>query len=162
RPSHRARSSGNEPNYVAQASRLWGWRASRPQFLRSFDSPGETPGGPTGRMPVLRDAMIHILDTLHLDRPGIIAVTALETSDGIALFDTGADSTFQNIASELRAAGFSPNDVRHVFLSHIHLDHAGAAWCFAEQGATIHVHPRGARHLVDPSKLMESATRIFG
>ncbi len=62
----------------------------------------------------------------------------------------------------MRAAGFAPNDVRHVFLSHIHLDHAGAAWRFAERGATVHVHPRGARHLVDPSKLMESATRIFG
>ena len=106
--------------------------------------------------------MIHVLDTKHLDRPGIIAATALETDDGIALFDTGAAATFNNISAAMRAAGFSPNDVRHVFLSHIHLDHAGAAWCFAEQGATIHVHPRGARHLVDPSKLMESATRIFG
>jgi len=106
--------------------------------------------------------VIHVLDTKHLDRPGIIAATALETDDGIALFDTGAAATFNNISAAMRAAGFSPNDVRHVFLSHIHLDHAGAAWCFAEQGATIHVHPRGARHLVDPSKLMESATRIFG
>jgi glyoxylase-like metal-dependent hydrolase (beta-lactamase superfamily II) len=52
--------------------------------------------------------------------------------------------------------------VRHVFLSHIHLDHAGAAWRFAEMGATIHVHQRGAAHLVDPRRLMESATRIFG
>src|SRR6478672_2418341 len=75
--------------------------------------------------------MIHIFDTLHLGRPGIIAVTALETSD-------------------------------RVVLSHIHLDHAGAAWRFAELGAAIHVHPRGARHLIDPSRLMESATRIFG
>src|SRR5678815_4827760 len=106
--------------------------------------------------------MIHILDTKHLGRPGIIAATALETNDGIALFDTGSAATFENIASAMRAAGFAPNDVRHVFLSHIHLDHAGAAWCFAEQGATVHVHPRGARHLIDPSKLMESATRIFG
>jgi len=106
--------------------------------------------------------VIHVLDTKHLDRPGIIAATALVTDDGIALFDTGAAATFNNISAAMRAAGFSPNDVRHVFLSHIHLDHAGAAWCFAEQGATIHVHPRGARHLVDPSKLMESATRIFG
>ena len=105
---------------------------------------------------------IHVLDTRHGGRPGIIAATALETNDGLALFDTGADATFENIASAMRAVGFAPNDVRHVFLSHIHLDHAGAAWHFAELGATIHVHPRGARHLVDPSRLMESATRIFG
>ncbi len=104
----------------------------------------------------------HVLDTEHLGRPGIIAATALETNDGIALFDTGADATFTHIAASMRAAGFSPNDVRHVFLSHIHLDHAGAAWRFAELGATIYVHPRGARHLLDPSRLMESATRIFG
>ena len=106
--------------------------------------------------------MIHILDTQHLGRPGIIAATALETNDGIALFDTGADSAFTNISTAMHAAGFAPNDVRHVFLSHIHLDHAGAAWRFAEAGATIHVHPRGARHLIDPARLMESATRIFG
>ena len=106
--------------------------------------------------------MLHILDTQHLGRPGIIAAIALETNDGIALFDTGADSTFETVSAAMRAAGFSPNDVRHVFLSHIHLDHAGAAWHFAEAGATIHVHHRGARHLIDPSRLMESAARIFG
>jgi glyoxylase-like metal-dependent hydrolase (beta-lactamase superfamily II) len=106
--------------------------------------------------------VIHILDTEHLGRPGIIAATALETNDGIALFDTGPESTFETISAAMRTAGFSPNDVGHVFLSHIHLDHAGAAWRFAELGATIHVHPRGARHLIDPSRLMQSATRIFG
>ncbi len=106
--------------------------------------------------------MIHVLDTLHLGRPGIIAATALETDNGLALFDTGPESTFENISAALHALGFSPNDVRHVFLSHIHLDHAGAAWRFAESGATIYVHPRGARHLLDPARLMESATRIFG
>ena len=51
--------------------------------------------------------------------------------------------------------------MRHVFLSHIHFDHAGAAWRFAET-ATVYVHPRGAAHLIDPTKLVESATRIFG
>jgi glyoxylase-like metal-dependent hydrolase (beta-lactamase superfamily II) len=106
--------------------------------------------------------MIHVLDTEHLGRPGIIAAIALETREGIALFDTGPESTFEIISAAMRQAGFSPNDVRQVFLSHIHLDHAGAAWHFAEVGATIHVHPRGAKHLLDPSRLMESATRIFG
>jgi glyoxylase-like metal-dependent hydrolase (beta-lactamase superfamily II) len=106
--------------------------------------------------------VIHVLDTLQLGKRGIIAATALETNEGIALFDTGAESTFDNIVAELRRIGSAAADVRHVFVSHIHFDHAGAAWRFAELGATIYVHPRGARHLVDPSKLIESATRIFG
>jgi glyoxylase-like metal-dependent hydrolase (beta-lactamase superfamily II) len=63
---------------------------------------------------------------------------------------------------DLGKAGFAAEDVRHVFLSHIHFDHAGAAWRFAELGAKIYVHPRGAPHLIDPAKLVESATRIFG
>ena len=90
-----------------------------------------------------------------------MAAIALETDDGIALFDTGPESTFDNVVSALRSAGFEAKDVRHVFLSHIHFDHAGAAWRFA-QTATVYVHPRGAPHLIDPTKLIESATRIFG
>ena len=106
--------------------------------------------------------MIHILDTRQLGYSGIIAATALETSEGIALFDTGPESTFNNIIADLGKAGFSAEDVRHVFISHIHFDHAGAAWRFAELGATIYVHPRGAPHLIEPARLVESATRIFG
>jgi glyoxylase-like metal-dependent hydrolase (beta-lactamase superfamily II) len=105
---------------------------------------------------------IHILDTRQLGRPGIVAATALETNDGIALFDTGPESTFDNVIVDLRKAGFAPEDIRHVFVSHIHFDHAGAAWWFAEAGATVFVHPRGAPHLIDPTKLIDSATRIFG
>jgi glyoxylase-like metal-dependent hydrolase (beta-lactamase superfamily II) len=106
--------------------------------------------------------VIHILDTRHLDRPGIVAATALEVDDGVILFDTGPESTFETLAAELRKIGFQPEDVRHVFLSHIHFDHAGAAWRFAELGAAIYVHPRGAPHLIDPTKLVSSATRIYG
>jgi glyoxylase-like metal-dependent hydrolase (beta-lactamase superfamily II) len=105
---------------------------------------------------------VHIIDTLQLDRRGIIAATALETGEGAVLFDTGPESTFDNVTAGLEQAGIEPGDVRHVFLSHIHFDHAGAAWRFAELGATIYVHPRGAPHLIDPAKLVESATRIFG
>ena len=106
--------------------------------------------------------MIHVLDTQHLGRPGIIAATLLESDEGPVLFDTGPESTFDNIAAELRKLDFEPRDVRRVFLSHIHFDHAGAAWRFAELGATIYVHPRGAPHLVDPAKLVASATRLYG
>ena len=105
---------------------------------------------------------LHVLDTLHLRRPGIIAATALETNDGVALFDTGAESTFDNVVTALRQLGIAPEDVRHVFVSHIHFDHAGAAYRFAQTGATVYVHPRGAAHLIDPTRLIESATRIFG
>ncbi len=106
--------------------------------------------------------VVHIFDTRQLDTTGIIAATALETDDGLALFDTGPESTFLNVAAELRENGFSLKDVRHVFLSHIHFDHAGAAWRFAGSGATIYVHPRGAPHLIDPTRLVDSATRIYG
>ena len=106
--------------------------------------------------------IVHVLDTRHLRRPGIIAATAVEADDGLVLFDTGPESTFANVAEQLQAAGFATTDVRHVFLSHIHFDHAGAAWRFAKLGATIYVHPCGAPHLVDPTKLIDSATRIYG
>ncbi|MFN2623659.1 MAG: MBL fold metallo-hydrolase [Chthoniobacterales bacterium] len=106
--------------------------------------------------------MIHVLDTKHLGRPGIIAATLLETNEGPVLFDTGPESTFDTIANALAKVGAEPRDVRHVFLSHIHFDHAGAAWRFAELGATIYVHPRGAPHLIDPQKLVASATRLYG
>jgi glyoxylase-like metal-dependent hydrolase (beta-lactamase superfamily II) len=106
--------------------------------------------------------MIHVLDTRQLGRAGIIAVTAVETNNSLVVFDTGAESTFEHIAAELRRIGGDAKDVRHVFVSHIHFDHAGAAWRFAELGATIYVHPRGAKHLIDPTKLVDSATRIFG
>lgn len=107
-------------------------------------------------------AMVHVLDTHQLGTSGIVAATVLETKDGLALFDTGPESTFDNVAAELGRIGLMPTDVRHVFLSHIHFDHAGAAWRFAELGATIYVHPRGAPHLIDPAKLIVSAERLFG
>src|SRR5580704_1880709 len=71
-----------------------------------------------------RAVKIHVLDTRQLGHAGIVAATALETDDGIALFDTGPESTFENVVADLRKAGFEANDVRHVFLSHIHFDHA--------------------------------------
>ena len=106
--------------------------------------------------------MVHVLDALQLGRQGIIAATAVEIDNGIVLFDTGPESTFANIAEQLQAKGFAAKNVRHVFLSHIHFDHAGAAFRFADLGATVYVHPRGAPHLLDPTRLVESATRIFG
>lgn len=106
--------------------------------------------------------MVHVLDTHQLGTSGIIAATAVEVREGLVLFDTGPESTFDTIAKQLHGIGFDARDVGAVFLSHIHFDHAGAAWRFAELGAKVYVHAQGAPHLVDPSRLVASATRIFG
>lgn len=94
--------------------------------------------------------------------PRTTAAFLVETNEGPALVETGPESTYPVLARKLAKLGHAPEDVRHVFLTHIHLDHAGAAWRFAERGARIHVHPRGAEHLRDPSRLLASARRIFG
>jgi glyoxylase-like metal-dependent hydrolase (beta-lactamase superfamily II) len=104
---------------------------------------------------------LHTID-LHFFVPNVIASYLIETGEGLALIETGPDTVFANLEKAVNKLGHSVDDVRHVFVTHIHLDHSGAAWRFAEKGATIYVHPRGARHLADPAKLIASAGRIYG
>ncbi|HMQ46514.1 MAG TPA: MBL fold metallo-hydrolase [Saprospiraceae bacterium] len=106
--------------------------------------------------------MLHLLDLHFLNRANTIASFLLETEDGPYLFETGPYSTYSYLTSALKEKGYAPGDIRKVFLTHIHLDHAGAAWALAAEGATVYVHPQGYKHLQDPSKLMASATRIYG
>ncbi len=105
--------------------------------------------------------MVHIIDLHFYQQKDIIAAFLLETSMGPVLIETGPFSTFDSLKKGLNKIGYSPEDIQHVLLTHIHLDHAGAAWWFAKQGATIYVHPKGYSHLHDPSKLMDSAKRIY-
>ncbi len=106
--------------------------------------------------------MIHTLD-LQFQRPRTIAAYLVETGAGPALVETGPESTYQQLRSELQERGVTPADLRAVFVSHIHLDHSGAAWRLVADGApVVYVHPRGAPHLVNPSRLWESASRIYG
>jgi len=106
--------------------------------------------------------LIHVLDTRWLGREGVIAVFAVPHEEGVALVETGPESAFGAVVAGLEALGYALADVTDVFLTHIHLDHAGAAWRFAEAGARVHVHPRGAPHLANPEKLVQSARRIYG
>ncbi|MDH3744772.1 MAG: MBL fold metallo-hydrolase [Acidobacteriota bacterium] len=105
---------------------------------------------------------IEILDLEFQQAQQVIASFLLFGDDGPVLVETGPGSTLSALISALASHGVAPGDVRHVLLSHIHLDHAGAAGWWAQQGAQIYVHPRGAPHLVDPSKLLASAQRIYG
>jgi glyoxylase-like metal-dependent hydrolase (beta-lactamase superfamily II) len=109
--------------------------------------------------------MIDRLRTLDLhfqDQPHIIASYLLPHADGVALIETGPGSTFPMLQAKLADHGLTPADVSAVLLTHIHLDHAGAAGHFAQHGATIYAHHIGVPHLADPEKLLASATRIYG
>ena len=105
--------------------------------------------------------MVYTLDLNFLGYPQSIAAYLVETSEGPLLIETGPYSTFEVLKNEIKRCGFELDEIKHVFLSHIHLDHAGAAWALAEQGATIYLHPFGETHLTHPEKLMESAKRIY-
>lgn len=106
--------------------------------------------------------MIHTLDLHFLGIDHAIASFLVETSAGPVLIETGPYSTYTSMKSELAKFGYNTSDIQNVFLTHIHFDHAGAAWAFAKTGAKIYVHPFGAGHLADPEKLYNSAKMIYG
>lgn len=105
---------------------------------------------------------VHTLDLKFLGLERAIAVFVVEGPEGLALVETGPHSTHEHVLELLAAQGWRPSDFRHVFLSHIHFDHAGAAWAWACAGARVYVHPVGAPHLAAPEKLYQSARRIYG
>jgi glyoxylase-like metal-dependent hydrolase (beta-lactamase superfamily II) len=105
---------------------------------------------------------LHTLDLNFQGMRNVIASYAIPHSKGVVLIDSGPGSTTDALTAALRQNGFRPEDVTDVLLTHIHLDHAGAAGWLARHGARIHCHPRGAPHLVDPQKLINSARRIYG
>jgi glyoxylase-like metal-dependent hydrolase (beta-lactamase superfamily II) len=103
--------------------------------------------------------------TLDLDfqnKTQAIASYLIRHNDGVVLIESGPGSTLPSLEAGLAKEGLSPRDITHVLLTHIHLDHAGAAGWLSRQGAQIFVHPNGAPHLVNPEKLIASATRIYG
>lgn len=108
----------------------------------------------------MADMNIHVIDHNYF-MPKVIASYLIENDGAPILIETGPDSTFPKLEKSLNELGYSTEDIRNVFVTHVHLDHAGAAWRFAETGATIYVHPFGAKHLADPTKLTASARMIY-
>ena len=105
---------------------------------------------------------IFALDLKFRGIPGAIASYLIPHKRGAVLVECGPGSTIPVLQAQLSEHGFTAADISDVFLTHIHLDHAGAAGWFAQQGARIHVHPIGAPHLLNPEKLLSSAARIYG
>ena len=106
--------------------------------------------------------MLKTLDLRFLQTEETIAAFLLETAAGPVLFECGPYSVFPILKEELRKYGYVPADIKALFLTHIHFDHAGAAWALAAEGTQIYVHPRGYKHLQDPTRLYASAQRIYG
>ncbi len=80
------------------------------------------------------------------------------------LVETGSQSSIETLLAALATLGLGPDDLAGVAVTHIHLDHAGGVGDVARAfpNATVYVHPKGARHLVDPTRLVDSAARVYG
>jgi glyoxylase-like metal-dependent hydrolase (beta-lactamase superfamily II) len=109
-------------------------------------------------------AALRLIDLHFAGLERAIGVYVVETDDGLALFDCGPTSTLPALHEGLAEHGLVLTDIRHLLLSHIHLDHAGAAGPIvrAHPNLTVWVSEVGAPHLVDPSRLERSARRLYG
>jgi glyoxylase-like metal-dependent hydrolase (beta-lactamase superfamily II) len=94
----------------------------------------------------------------------IIGSYVMAGKDELAVIDPGPASTADALLSALREAGFDPGNVTHLLLTHIHLDHAGAVGTLLPHmpRAKVYVYSKGAPHLIDPTRFLASATRIYG
>lgn len=116
-------------------------------------------------------------EVLHTEAPGVTRVDlrwlGLEAqvasylvADGgeLAVVDCGPGSALDGLLDAIRAAGHDPADLTHLLITHVPLDHAGAAGALLQAAprARLYVHPLGVRHLADPSRLLGSAARIYG
>lgn len=103
------------------------------------------------------------LDLEHLDLPGAIgAYVVLEPEPTVV--DPGPSTTLTALLGGLARLGLGPHDLRHVALTHVHLDHAGATGHLMEvfPDAVVHIHADGAPHMADPTRLVASTRRTFG
>jgi len=106
---------------------------------------------------------IVLLDLNFMDTPGVIASYLLVGNDELTLVESGPATTRAHLERGLRDAGFSLDDVSRIIITHIHLDHSGAAGAILRDHPHMRlgVHPFGAPHMVDPSRLLASAGRIY-
>ena len=106
---------------------------------------------------------IHAIDSGYV-RPRMAAIHLLVENGRAALIDTGTNSSLDAVCAVLKAFSLTSDSVDYVCLTHVHLDHAGGAGAMmrAFPHARLVVHPRGARHMVDPSRLVDGATAVYG
>lgn len=106
---------------------------------------------------------VTVIDSQYC-RPRFAAIFMIEQKGRVAFFETGTRSSFPLVLEALESKGLSPDAVDYVIVSHVHLDHAGGAGVMLDafHGAKLVVHPRGVRHMVDPSKLIAGTKAVYG
>jgi glyoxylase-like metal-dependent hydrolase (beta-lactamase superfamily II) len=106
---------------------------------------------------------ISAVDT-RFERPHLNAVHLMVEGDRAAVIDTGTNPAVPLVLEALAAKGVAPERVDWIVLTHIHLDHAGGAGLLAAKlpNARVTVHPRGARHMIDPARLWASTLAVYG
>lgn len=104
---------------------------------------------------------IQILDLEFLGNPKAIAAFLIPHNSGFVLVESGPGSTYDTLERALASLGVTPPEITDLLLTHIHLDHAGAAGKLAANGTRVHVHEIGAPHMADPRRLLGSARRIY-
>jgi glyoxylase-like metal-dependent hydrolase (beta-lactamase superfamily II) len=106
---------------------------------------------------------IHLIDAGYL-RPGLAAFYLMVENGRAAFIDTGTVHSLPRAVAALRERGLAPADVAYVIPTHVHLDHAGGAGAMMREfpNARLVIHPRGARHMIDPARLIAGVTEVYG
>jgi glyoxylase-like metal-dependent hydrolase (beta-lactamase superfamily II) len=102
------------------------------------------------------------LDTNYLEIPGTASAYLVFGPSAPVLVECGCAVAYDKLCAQLNEHGVRPSDLAGVFVTHIHLDHAGSAGHFAREGVPVFVHPRGARHLIDPARLIAGSRAVHG
>jgi glyoxylase-like metal-dependent hydrolase (beta-lactamase superfamily II) len=97
-------------------------------------------------------------------RPGMACFYLMEQEGECAIIETGTSHSVANLEQVMAAKALAPEQVRYVIPTHVHLDHAGGAGAMmaAFPNAQLLIHPRGARHMADPGRLIASSQQVYG
>jgi len=111
----------------------------------------------------INESGIYTIDALY-HKPELASIHLVKQNDRIAIIDTGTQYSVPQVASALAELGLGYDNVDFIILTHIHLDHAGGASALMNlcKNARLIVHPKGARHMQDPSKLIAGASAVYG
>ncbi|MDA4126507.1 MAG: MBL fold metallo-hydrolase [Thaumarchaeota archaeon] len=106
---------------------------------------------------------VYLLDTYAIGQPSTVSAFLIKGPKP-TLVDCGYSSSYENVLSGLAEVGVMPTDIRYLVPTHVHLDHAGAAGRLLREmpNAEVIAHERGVPHLIDPTRLIESSTKVFG